>query len=111
MRRRQHLVVAALATLLVPMACSSSGGGSADPVAADRSAPPGALDPNAPEIVEPGDIPDDQAFVTYTWPDGTFSVDVPEGWTRDEAAEIVTFTDKYNTIAISSLAVPTATSV
>ena len=111
MRSRQHLVVAIVATLVVPVACGSSGGGTPDPAAADVTAPPDALDPNAPEIVEPGDIPDDQVFVTYTWPDGSFSVDVPEGWSRDEADGTVTFTDKYNTIAISSLAAPTAPSV
>ncbi len=65
--------------------------------------PLGAVDPNAPEVVEPGDIPDNQVFVTFSSPDGTFSVDVPEGWARTERDNVVTFTDKYNSVTIQSM--------
>jgi hypothetical protein len=64
--------------------------------------PPGAVDPNAPEVVEPGDIPDDQVFVTVPSADGKFAVDVPEGWARTDANGVVTFTDQYNAVAIRS---------
>ena len=71
-------------------------------------------DPNAPEIVAPGDIPDNQAFVAYQAAGG-FSVKVPEGWARsDIAAEHVSFSDKYNTVDITwkaASAAPTETSV
>lgn len=74
-------------------------------------APSGAVDPNAPEVVEPGDIPDDQVFVTYKWADGSFSVDVPEGWARTNVGGAVTFTDKYNSITITSAASTAAPTV
>jgi hypothetical protein len=61
----------------------------------------GAVDPNAPEVVQPGDIPDNQVFVTYPWPDRTFTVDVPEGWSRTRSGSGVTFTDKYNSITVT----------
>jgi hypothetical protein len=63
---------------------------------------PGAVNPNAPEVVAPGDIPDNQAFVAFASSGGTYTVKVPEGWARTEASGVVTFTDKYNSIAIQS---------
>jgi hypothetical protein len=74
----------------------------------------GAANPNAPEVVAPGDIPDNQAFVAYTPPSAPFSVRVPEGWSRSSAAGSVTFSDKYNSIEIrsqSSSTPPTSASV
>jgi len=65
------------------------------------TAPAGAVDPNAPEVVEPGDIPDNQVFVPFTWPDGGVTVDVPEGWARTTSGQQITFTDKYNSITIA----------
>ncbi|MCU1364408.1 MAG: lipoprotein [Ilumatobacteraceae bacterium] len=62
----------------------------------------GGVDPNAPEVVEPGDIPDNQVFVKFEFPGGLFSVKVPEGWARTESADAVTFTDKYNSITIEA---------
>src|SRR3954462_12233291 len=67
------------------------GGGAAEPV-----------DPNAPEISPPGDIPDNQAFVRYAPPGKPFSVKVPEGWARTSSRGGVTFTDKLNAITIDS---------
>ena len=75
---------------------------------------PGAVDPNAPEIVDPGDIPDNQAFVAFASSDGIYSVKVPEGWARTETNGVVTFTDKYNSITVQSTtttAAPTVSSV
>ena len=63
---------------------------------------PGAVDPNAPEIVEPGDIPDNQVFIAFAAADGVYTVKVPEGWARTEAGDVVTFTDNYNSIALQS---------
>jgi len=57
--------------------------------------------PNAPEIVAPGDIPDNQAFVPYRAAGG-FSVNVPEGWARTDAStDHVIFSDKFNTIDLT----------
>ena len=74
----------------------------------------GAVDPNAPEVVDPGDIPDNQAFVAFASSDGIYSVKVPEGWARTETNGVVTFTDKYNSITVQSAtatAAPTVSSV
>lgn len=71
----------------------------------------GAVDPNAPEVVAPGDIPDNQAFVPYTAPDGTFVVKVPEGWSQSTTGSTVIFTDKYNAIAITEASTSTPPSV
>jgi hypothetical protein len=74
----------------------------------------GAVDPNAPEVVEPGDIPDDQVFVAFTQPGSVYSVEVPEGWARTEQNGAVTFTDKYNSVSIQAApatAPPTVDSV
>jgi hypothetical protein len=101
-------------------ASAASGPGSPAPDGATAPAPgtsvlpPGAADPNAPEIVQPGDIPDNQVFVTVDSPDGSFSVDVPEGWTRSDDHGVITCTDHYNSIAIASTpgaAAPTTASV
>ncbi len=54
--------------------------------------------PAAKEKNPPGDIPDDQVFVAYASPLG-FALQVPEGWARSDAAEGVTFADKYGQIS------------
>ena len=66
----------------------------------------GAVDPNAPEVVAPGDIPDTQAFVVYTA--AGYSFKVPEGWSQTMAGGSTTFTDHYNSVTTSSARVATA---
>ena len=61
-----------------------------------------AVNPNAPEVVAPGDIPDNQLFVPYRPPAGAYTISVPEGWSRTESNTVVTFTDKYNSISVTS---------
>ena len=61
-----------------------------------------AVDPNTPEVVAPGDIPDNQAFVAFTSADTHYSVKVPEGWARTAQGAVVTFTDKFNSVTIAS---------
>ena len=80
------------------------------PVAASTTLP-AAVDPNAPEVVEPGDIPDNQVFIAFTASSGGYTVKVPEGWARTEAGGVVTFTDKYNSITLSSTAATTPPTV
>jgi hypothetical protein len=46
----------------------------------------------------PGDIPDNQQFVTFRAP--SYSLKVPEGWPRRLTAGRVTFSDKYNSITV-----------
>lgn len=65
------------------------------------------------DLAAAGDIPDNQVFVTYSPPAGGFSLRVPEGWARTEAAGAVTFTDKFNSVRVESVpaaAPPTVTS-
>lgn len=60
---------------------------------------PASERPIKPEKNPPGDIPDNQVFITYQSPLG-FSMKVPEGWARRDAANGATFNDKYNTISL-----------
>ena len=61
----------------------------------------------------PGDIPDNQVFVSYRSTFG-FTLQVPEGWSRAYRPDGVRFFDKYNIIDIDvaqSAAAPNADSV
>ena len=53
----------------------------------------------APEVSPPGDIPDNQSFVTFVSPSG-YSIKVPEGWARKDDGSKTTFSDKYNHIQL-----------
>jgi hypothetical protein len=69
--------------------------------------------PLAAEKNPPGDIPDNQAFVTYRSPLG-FSIKTPEGWARHEQPGTVSFNDKYNEVRVDVAprpAAPTLTSL
>ena len=61
------------------------------------------------DVSPPGDIPDNQAFVTYRG--AGFSLKTPEGWVRAGAARSVTFSDKYNAITVQVRALATAPTV
>lgn len=68
-------------------------------------APTAALAETAP----PGDIPDNQAFVTSRGPG--FSLKVPEGWARTSRSGTTTYADKYNGISIAIVKRPLAPTV
>jgi hypothetical protein len=53
----------------------------------------------APEVSPPGDIPDNQAFITFKSAFG-FSIKVPEGWARTDLSNETIYADKYNHIAL-----------
>jgi hypothetical protein len=99
-----------VAALLTLAACSASTSAPTTTRPATTSpAPPrtttpasNGLDPNAPEVVEPGDIPDNQVFVAYQPAGQPFSVQVPEGWAQTGTAAATTFTDHYNSITIEA---------
>ena len=63
-------------------------------------AQPSRHDSVAPEKNPPGDIPDNQVFITYTSPLG-FSLRVPEGWSRKDDTNGVSFADKYGRIEVT----------
>jgi hypothetical protein len=101
------IAVAGMALLVLLGAC---GGPSASPGPAASgpatASPPGssaAPNPNAPEINSAGDIPDNQVFVPYTPPGGSFLMKVPQGWARSEVGPLVVFTDKFNSVRIDSV--------
>ena len=71
----------------------------------------GSSKSNAPESVgqetavpeedsPPGDIPDNQVFVSFRCSGGGYTLDTPEGWARTESGENVTFSDKLHRIAV-----------
>jgi hypothetical protein len=113
MRQRTTVVLAAVSLSMFAAGCASTSSTSSTASTSSTSAttPSAALDPNAPEVVEPGDIPDDQVFVAFPSADGAYSVQVPEGWARTESGGVVTFTDKYNSVTISSTASTSAVSI
>jgi hypothetical protein len=70
-----------------------------------------APNPNAPERVAAGDIPDNQVYLRFTPPGGTFTVSVPQGWARLTEAGATVFSDKYNSVRIESKPAPTSLDV
>ena len=97
---------------IVNAACDNNNTASPAPITASTDSvavtvsSTGGVNPNAPEVVEPGDIPDNQVFVTYVSANGTSSVKVPEGWARSDITNGVLFSDKFNSIAVTTM--PTA---
>jgi hypothetical protein len=76
-----------------------------EPAVAQQSQP--VEQPLKPEKNPPGDIPDNQVFITYASPRG-FSLKVPEGWARKDLADGATFADKYGRITVAETDSPTA---
>jgi hypothetical protein len=64
----------------------------------------------APEVSPPGDIPDNQAFITFKSGFG-FSIKVPEGWARTDQASETIFADKYNHITLTTATSPAAVDI
>ncbi|MEU2624369.1 hypothetical protein ABZ642_40745 [Streptomyces sp. NPDC007157] len=73
--------------------------------------------PAPTESNPPGDIPDNQVYVLYRPASGAFTgftVKIPEGWSRTVQGNATAFTDKLNTVRITTAAAaaaPTAGSV
>src|SRR5690242_14678215 len=118
---RQSTVTASVVGLAVGLAAvpgCSSGGSSQAPTsrasAGSSSSSGGSNASPAPQATESnpaGDIPDTQAFVAYTAPGNVFTVQVPEGWARSGSGQSVTFSDKYNSIEMTSRPTTTAPSI
>ncbi len=86
-------LLALLAALLAGCGSSSS---------SKSSSTGNGINPNAPESLPPGDIPDTVAFVPYAIPGAGYILSTPEGWSRSSAGGVVTFTDKLNRVAITA---------
>ena len=63
----------------------------------------------APEVNPPGDIPDTQAFVSYTNSSGGYKLDVPEGWARTENGPSVSFVSKFDGVKVDVSNAPSST--
>jgi hypothetical protein len=97
MSARRGIFAAFLAIAVLGAGLAACGGSS------DSSAP---KKPPA-DASPPGDIPDSQAFVTFTPTSAGYSIDVPEGWARTDLGTGASFTDKLNSIRVETS--PTAT--
>lgn len=91
----KYLVCATLAALCIN-GCFHTGPGASTTSSTSTSA--AARD--AGSTNPPGDIPDTQAFVTYTSPQG-YAVIFPEGWSQTQEGSTVTFTSQFNGEQIS----------
>jgi hypothetical protein len=103
------------AAVLALMACGRPAPSA--PVPAPGAAPSAAAGPSSAaasggaEVNPSGDIPDNQAFVPYSLPNGHFTVSVPEGWSRLSRDGGVMFTDKLNSVGIAAGPQPQAPTV
>lgn len=68
---------------------------------------------HATESNPPGDIPDTIAYVDYKSADGKVQFVHPEGWSSTKSSSGVTFTDKLNSVSVSTTSgsAPTVDSV
>jgi len=101
------LATAALLLAGCGSAATSGSGASAGGTAAASTPATGGgngVNPNVPESLPPGDIPDTVAYVPYAVPGAGYSVSTPEGWSRSNAGGVVSFTDKLNAVTITALA-------
>jgi hypothetical protein len=108
--RHGHRWLGAAACLVVLLSSACSGtkahttsAGTSSSTSLAPASVPGAATTTAPQIetVVPGDIPDNQTYVTYASVPARFRIKVPEGWARSGSGSDVTFTDKYNSIRIN----------
>lgn len=92
-------VAGGVAVVGVLSSCSSASG----PAGGSATNQSAAVSPaqQAVESNPPGDIPDNQAFVVYTSPDGAYSVKYPEGWGQTAAGANTVFSDKFNSITLA----------
>ncbi|MEV6837095.1 hypothetical protein AB0N17_21720 [Streptomyces sp. NPDC051133] len=115
---RTYAVVGLTLVAAVTAGCSGSGShsGSISP-GSGSTAVSGENKPAPTESNPPGDIPDNQVYVSFQPTDGIFTgftLKVPEGWARTSQGGTTTFTDKLNTVkitAVSASGAPTAGSV
>jgi hypothetical protein len=99
-RIASHLSSIAIVSLALT---GCDGGASASHSSSTGAAPEpqgGAAAPSDAQSAATGDIPDNQAFLTFTDPSAGYSIRYPEGWTRSGGSHEVTFTDRANTIHV-----------
>ena len=101
------------ATMAAPLSCAATPSPAQPP--ASPAGQPAAPIPTeaviAAEVNPPGDIPDNQAFVTYTAKDGGYSIAMPEGWARQESGPNVSFEDKLHRFSVEVRCAETAPTI
>ncbi|HUE27327.1 MAG TPA: hypothetical protein VMP89_11180 [Solirubrobacteraceae bacterium] len=113
---------AALASLTAACGSSSSSSSSHAGTPAATAAPATTSGGSAPTVgalsaeatsAATGDIPDNQAFLTYTNPVAHYSMSYPEGWALKSTSGDVSFSDKNNVVhvVVASGSVPTPASL
>lgn len=90
-------------------ASPARGGGQGSSAAASAAASAGAGVPSEVQSAATGDIPDNQAFLTFADGPAGYSIRYPEGWTRRGATGDVTFQDRANVIHVTILGGPPPT--
>jgi hypothetical protein len=91
-RRRTHIVLGLLLTMLLVAGCGSS-------KKSNTSAKGGAATSAADiKSAATGDIPDNQVFLTFHDASARYSILYPEGWTRTGSGNDVTFQKQANQI-------------
>jgi len=103
-------LAAAVALSFGATACGSSSSGTKGSNAGGTTTT-STLPGKTTEVSPAGDIPDNQAYVTYAPPGQGYSVKVPEGWARSARGGATVFTDKLNSIRMERVNTPTAPTV
>lgn len=86
-----------------PVPCAGAQAGTAVATPASLPSATAAIPTEAAiagEVNPPGDIPDNQAFVTYTSSTGGYAIAMPEGWARQESGPDVAFVDKLHRFTV-----------
>jgi hypothetical protein len=102
------LLVPVAAVSLAIAGCGSSNSSSSSTGPASSSAASAET-----QSAAQGDIPDNQKFLRYKNPQAGYSIKYPEGWAQKGTGNLVTVSDKGNSvkIAVTRGAVPTVASV
>jgi hypothetical protein len=87
----------------------AGGGGQGSSAAASAATSAEAGVPSEAQSAATGDIPDNQAFLTFADGSAGYSIRYPEGWTRRGAAGDVTFQDRANVIHVTVASGPPPT--
>jgi len=117
-RRRAPIGLGVATALAVALGACGSGGatatkspttspGGAGPTVTGAGSTAGTAAPV--ESSPPGDIPDTVAYVTWTSPDSATRFVHPEGWAQAAAPGGVTFSDKLNSVTVTSMPGPPPT--
>jgi hypothetical protein len=106
--KRPRYLIPVAAVGLALAGCGSSGS-SSSPASQANSNVSSAEAQSAAQ----GDIPDNQTFLRYKNPRAGYSIKYPEGWAQKGSGNLVTFSDKGNSvqIAVTQGAAPTVASV